>query len=141
MNKTCKFLLSLAFLLGGCVHGDPAPTAPKTTELQAKPLQAPLLWEVQKGKDKSYLFGTVHVGVDADKDLPQSVWTAFSDSPCFIMEADQSEIDPRAMMAMAKLPQGEKLSDKVTPQVWDKIQTDLSEKLPSELLLRSRPWF
>ena len=109
MEKTRPFLLALAFLLGGCVHGEKAATPSKPAAFRSAPLAAPFLWEVSKGKDKSYLFGTIHVGVDADKDLPPSVWQAFSDSPCFVMEADQSEIEPRALMQLAKLPPGEKL--------------------------------
>lgn len=143
MEKTTKFLVVLGLLLTGCVHTQPAP-APVSSgpvHLRAVPLKAPLLWEVTKGKDKSYLFGTVHVGVDADKDLPPSVWTAFRDSSCFVMEADQAEIEPRTMMQMAKLPPGEKLSDLVSPAVWTKVVEDLGDQLPKDLLLHSQPWF
>jgi uncharacterized protein YbaP (TraB family) len=140
MEKTFKILVVLGLLLTGCVHSDPAPPA-GVSSLHTGPLKTPLLWEVTKGKDKSYLFGTVHVGVDADKDLPKSVWSAFSDSSCFVMEADQAEIDPRALMAMAKLPAGVKLSDKVSGEVWQKIRSELGSTMPEELLLRSEPWF
>ena len=128
MDKIRHFLLLLILIpFAGCVHSDPSGTpAGKSEPLSAASseavrVKAPLLWEVAKGKDKSFLFGTVHVGIDADRDLPASVWQAFSDSPCFVMEADQDEIDPRALMAMAKLPPGEKLADKVSPEVWKRI--------------------
>ncbi len=141
MEKTRHFLLALACVLGGCVHTEKDSAPSKAAAFHTAPLAAPLLWEVSKSKDTSYLFGTIHVGVDADKDLPPSVWRAFSDSPCFVMEADQSEIEPRALMQMAKLPPGEKLSDKVSPEAWKKIGEDLAESMPKDLLLHSQPWF
>lgn len=143
MKITRHFLMSLALLLGGCVHDGPVPVSePRATPVvHAGPLASPLLWEATKGKDKTYLFGTVHVGIDADKDLPPTVWKAFSDSPCFVMEADQSEIEPRALMAMAKLPPGEKLADKVSKDAWTKIETDLKDSVPKDLLAHAKPWF
>lgn len=144
MDKIRHFLLLLTLWQVGCVHSESPVAKSESTSLasaEALEIQAPLLWEVAKGKDKSFLFGTVHVGIDADRDLPASVWKAFSDSPCFVMEADQDEIDPRALMAMARLPAGEKLSEKVSPEVWKRIETDFDGKMPKELIASSKPWF
>ncbi len=141
MDKFRHFLLLLALGQVGCVHTEAPATRSEPASLRSDEIKAPFLWEVAKGKDRSYLFGTVHVGIDADKDLPLSVWKAFGDSPCFVMEADQSQIDARALLAMAKLPPGERLEDKVSPEVWDRIERDLEGEMPEGLIATSKPWF
>ena len=51
----------------------PAPSAAPVV------VQRPLLWEVQTAGGKSYLFGTMHVGVEADH-LPRVVWAKINEA-------------------------------------------------------------
>ena len=62
-------------------HVDP----PKTIAVQKLPTT--FLYEVSKGGDRSFLFGTVHFGV-AVSELPDSVLTAFENARLYVGEFD-----------------------------------------------------
>ncbi len=134
-----------------CVHtssssSEPAgPTAPPAHGDSAAgkdtTLPHPFLWTLERDGKKSYLFGTVHVGVNAEKDLPPSVWNAFKKTPCFVMEADQSEMEPRTLQAMATLPEGETLPASLSKEAWEKLRTRLAGALPPTMLEHAKPWF
>jgi uncharacterized protein YbaP (TraB family) len=128
--KTAVLPALFVLATGSCVH-----TAAR------EPVARPLLWAIEKDGRTSYLFGTMHVGVDAETDLPPAVWDAFRRSSCFVMEADQGAVDPRALLAMATLPKGESLEHMVKPETWAKLVSDLDGKLPPGVLARSKPWF
>jgi uncharacterized protein YbaP (TraB family) len=89
----------------------------------------------------SWLFGTVHVGVDAEKDLSKGVWAAFRASPCFVMESDPSAMSPTEVVSLSRLPEGERLPAKLEPAVWTKVKERLGGALPQPLLEGSAPWF
>ncbi len=78
MRNRFLILISL-FLLNGCAE----------TKYQVK---RPFLYEVSKGNQVAYLFGTMHKGVIAE-DLPESFWWYFGTSDAFVAEVDLQDKD------------------------------------------------
>jgi len=108
-------LVAMAVALGGACHSrsdaDPA----------AGPLTHPLLWSVEKGGRTTYLFGTMHTGVDAAARLPPVVWAKLDAAPAFAMETDLD--DPTAADAVPPSPGS--LRDALGDAYWHKLETAL----------------
>ena len=101
----------------------------------------PLLWEVSTAGGKSYLFGTMHVGIEADH-LPRVVWAKINEATTFVMEADVS--DPGAMVGMAKeamLPADRDLRKELGPELWAKTVKAAGGAVPESMLAHFKPWF
>lgn len=75
-------LITLALFLTGC-----ASTSERAKEVPVPTLKSTFLYELEKGSDRSYLFGTVHLGVGI-RELPPSVLAALNSSRLFIGEFD-----------------------------------------------------
>jgi uncharacterized protein YbaP (TraB family) len=156
MTRTHAILLALLFALvtsacrrntetetiASATEAPPAPSAPpadSAPEPTAQRVQEPLLWEISSPKGKSYLFGTMHLGVAAD-DLPAVVWDKIREAKTFVMEADVT--DPAAltgMMQKAQLPADKSLETELGPELWPK--TVAAAQLPESMLARFKPWF
>lgn len=141
------FALHLLILVGSsaCVS-TPAksPAEVVSAPSTAGQLTHPFLWDVHAKTTTtpaSFLFGTVHVSVDPHKELPPSVWRAFQDAPCFVMEADQQAMEPRAVLAMAKQPPGKHLSAELKPETWKQLTKKLAPMVPADVLDQSQAWF
>jgi hypothetical protein len=74
--------------LGGCV----SQTSATKSFVDLQPVEKPFLWKAKKGAQQSWLFGTIHLGIDAERELPKEVWDAFNASDCFVMEANPADI-------------------------------------------------
>jgi uncharacterized protein YbaP (TraB family) len=78
------------------------PAAPAAGSASAEPKPAvlahPLLWAAEKDGKTTYLFGTMHIGIDAETRLPPVVWAKLHDAKAFAMEADIN--DPKLIAAM-----------------------------------------
>lgn len=92
---------------------DPGPKAP------VKVITRPLLWKAEKDGTTSWLFGTFHVGVNADTQLPKVVFERLKESKAFAMEADTTE-DGLAL-AMQRTDGGSLRAD-LGPVYWKKIE-------------------
>jgi uncharacterized protein YbaP (TraB family) len=102
-------------------------------------LRGPLLWEVQGRNGPSYLFGTIHAGFQADRELPAWVWDKLEACDTFVMEADIEKLDVMEMTRLASLPDGKSLSDMLEPGDWRAL-LDLTG-LPESSLRTRQPWF
>lgn len=112
-----------------CVHLAPAP------------MERDFLWTASKDGKTHHLLGTIHVGVDAEAELGPQVWEGFRTSSCFVMESDQSAIDSRELLRMARQPEGQSLRAKLKPETWDRLVARLGRVLPPETLDGSEAWF
>ena len=101
-------------------------------------IERPFLWKIDKESGPTYLFGTIHIGVDPEKELPPSVWKAFEQSTTFAMEADVSKVNFADAMRHARLPPGEKLSSGLTTEQWT-LLVKLSG-MPEAQLEPLQPW-
>lgn len=98
-----------------------------------------LLWKVE-GADSVYLYGTIHRGVDARKELPPKVWEIFKECKTCITEADVKALSPSRMLALGQLPKGKSLYSMLTSEAWARIQKDLGKSIPLTVLKKLRPW-
>lgn len=102
-------------------------------------LRGPFLWEVQGQRGPSYLFGTIHAGFQADRELPAWVWEKLTRCDTFVMEADVSKVDVLEVAQLASLPDGKSLADMLPARDW-KALLDLTG-LPEATLRTRQPWF
>lgn len=130
-------IAAVLVLLTGCFSHV---TAPREL-IDAVPVEKPFLWQVKKGTQQSWLFGTIHMGVDAERELPSAVWDAFKASDCFVMEANPAEVTISEIAKFAYLPTGQRLSKMVAPDVYDRLKKRLNGALPETLIDRAQPWF
>lgn len=101
-------------------------------------LRGPLLWEVQGAGKPSYLLGTLHIGYDADRDLPQWIWDKLEQSDTFVMEVDLASLSPTEMARASQLPDGHSLEQLLGPDDWQLLRQ--SVPLAASGLDRLQPW-
>lgn len=54
-------------------------------------LAKPFLWVVERDGRSTVLFGTMHMGVDPLRQLPEAVWSRLDAAPAFAMEANPAD--------------------------------------------------
>ncbi|HMG55858.1 MAG TPA: TraB/GumN family protein [Kofleriaceae bacterium] len=107
--KRVALLAALAAALGGAFTTASAPGA----------LDRPLLWSADKDGRTTYLFGTMHAGIDAEARLPAIVWRALDAAPAFAMETDLDRAAP------AGPPPTGSLREALGPAYWEKLEAAL----------------
>lgn len=138
-------LLSLLALTATTACGGAASSAAggATRPVDARPddhgMRGPLLWELQGPRASSYLFGTLHVGFRADRDLPDWVWDKLGACDTFVMETDLGKVDVVEVTRLASLPEGQSLSEMLAPDRWNEL-VELTG-LPESALRSRQPWF
>jgi uncharacterized protein YbaP (TraB family) len=142
-RRLVRIALAL-FGLGSVACGSsaaPAPSAPARRH-SARPddagLRGPLLWEVQGAAGPSYLFGTIHAGFQADKELPAWVWDKLDASNTFIMELDPTSIPVVELARMGQLPDGKSLDQMLGAKDFAALASLLAT--PPDSLKRLQPW-
>jgi uncharacterized protein YbaP (TraB family) len=135
----------LALLLAPVqVFADPQASASGPPQPQAD--TAPnrgLFYQVSKGGNTLYLFGTLHVGKPEFYPLNRQVVTALQRSKYLAVEADPSDFSAmaRAFADSAMYPPGESLDEHVSFRVMRDLKTVLDTyQLPLEQAQRMRPW-
>lgn len=81
------------------------------------PWSEPFLWRIKSESGDSYLFGTVHLGFDLEKDGPSVILERFAESDRFVTETDLSRA-PTVISRYLTLPEGETLSGKLSKEDW-----------------------
>ena len=110
-----------------------------------RPNVSPAMWVVKDADTTIYMFGTFHL-LDGKQDwFNDEVKTAFDASSEVVLEAimpdNPAELQP-LIMKYAVDPQGRKLSQKLTPEVKAKLDTQLASLgLPAQALDPLEPWF
>lgn len=94
-------------------------SAPPPLATDKKLVAAPLFWTATKNGKTLHLLGTIHLGIDAEKQLPTLVWDVFKAAPRFAMETDMS--DP-SMLAAGIRKDGSALSKELGAPYWDKLE-------------------
>jgi uncharacterized protein YbaP (TraB family) len=92
LNRLLRFL-PLAAL--GVVLAGSAPAEAEAAESTAATIDAPFLWQIDGGDKPSYLFGTIHAGVDAEE-LPSIVSHSLRSSEFYVMETSPGDVYPPA---------------------------------------------
>jgi uncharacterized protein len=129
--------IAAALAAGGCKQkaerrAEPAPPATPTTapatddpwgkpEAAKDPLKQPLLWSMEKDGKTSYLFGTMHLGVDPHTRLPDVVWDKLDAAKVFAMETDLASASNFDILQK----DGMTLQKELGPEYWKKLEDAL----------------
>lgn len=129
-------LATTALLVGACKQQPkaPAPAPPAAAvdprtgpdwrqDRATEPLPAPLLYAAAKDGKTTFFLGTIHVGVDADRQLPTIVWETFDAAPTFAMETNLR--DPAAASLMER-SDGKTVHDDIGPVYFAKLESALT---------------
>ncbi len=132
-----RFLVATAALivgLQGCkrepTRRDPAAAGPdpwadtvaKAGDPAAKRITRPFLWQADKDGVTTWLFGAVHMGVNAETQLPGYVLERIATAKTFVMEADTA--DPGLALAMQRADGGSLRAD-LGPEHWKKLEDEI----------------
>jgi len=89
------------------------------------------VWKVSKGDDYLYLGGTLHLLPESAFPLPAEFEQAYNDSDHLVQEAKLPEADDQtaqiAMINAMSYGNGEKLSDKLSPEVYQQLAEYFSQ--------------
>ncbi len=105
-----------------------------------------MLYEIENGKNKVYLLGSIHLMPEEAYPLDPAIEEAFDKSDVLVVELDASNIDQNQLQAFiaprAVFQDGTKLSDMLEPKAF----RSLSEKfeamgIPQAQMNMFRPWF
>ncbi|HWL73323.1 MAG TPA: TraB/GumN family protein [Burkholderiaceae bacterium] len=102
------------------------------------------LWEVRKGKQTAWLFGTIHVGRPEFYPLPPSRLGPLKRADAIVLEADVSD-SARAIAATQKYAQYAEgtpgLETRLTPELRQRVESLLSRnQLDPAPMMRMKPW-
>lgn len=113
---------------GGGKVPDPAGVAPAERPAGARePVSKPFLWRAEKDGKTTWLFGTMHLGVDAETQLPAWVMDKVGQASAFVMEADVS--DPNQVARALQRHDGGSLRTDLGPAHWQKLETAIGAQL------------
>jgi uncharacterized protein len=121
--KRVAVLLALAAMLGACRQ------APEPAAQGDGPLPHPLLWSAEKDGRTTYLFGTMHAGIDAQARLPAGVWTRLDAARAFAMETDLDDAAAGAPLP----PASGSLREALGPAYWAKLEGALGPAAAREV--------
>ncbi len=137
--RTAFALLGIGSAACGSAAARSAPApARHTTRPDDAGLRGPMLWEVQGAHGPSYLFGTIHAGFHADRDLPAWVWDKLDGADTFIMELDPTSIPIVEMAKLGQLPEGKSLDQMLGEKDFAALVALLETS--GESLKRLQPW-
>ncbi len=109
----------LTWLAAAAVAVAAAAVACRPAATQSGVTERPLLWSAEKDGQKTYLLGTMHIGFNAEKQLPRWVWDKVRASKSFAVETDIS--DP-LLMSTGVRRDGISLRDELGEEYWKKLE-------------------
>lgn len=133
MRRLLVSLITLSALLAGCKSDpkrvDHAGNAAARDSAGPAPgvISKPFLFRAEKDGKTSWLFGTIHLGVNAETDLPPWVADKIDASAAFVMEADTS--DATALARALQRNDGGSLRTDLGPEYWKKLEDAVGERL------------
>ncbi len=89
------------------------------------PLKRPMFWSAEKDGKTTYFLGTMHIGIDAESQLPQLVWDKLDAAPVFAMETDPA--DP-SILGIGRRDDGKTLRDDLGEEYWKKLSAQLEPR-------------
>jgi len=93
------------------------------------------LWKVEGQRNAVYLLGSVHVLKKENYPLAAAIEAAFTNSSVVVFETDVAALDDPGiafkMMSKCRLPEGETLSQQLSPEVYKQFTNHLSGSLMS----------
>ena len=107
---------------------------------------APLLWRVERDGVRSYLFGTMHVGLTMAEGLTPVGLARLDEARRVVVELDLAEPEAiaqatRELAASGMLPAGESLRSMLPAAHWTTLVGLHHDVVPAAALDRLQPWF
>lgn len=104
------------------------------------------LWEVENGKTKMYLLGSIHLMPESTYPLNPIIESSFNESDILAIEADPTKIDQakvqQLIMNTGMYPQGETLKENIDTELYQKIETVFTTfGMPMQQIDMFKPWF
>jgi uncharacterized protein YbaP (TraB family) len=144
--------------LGAHLNPDSIAAVTLTASAQAMPMAqacadptSTMLWRVQSpalaaNGSELYLFGSIHMGKPEFYPLADEIESIFDQTDYLVFEVDpNTATDPAVIVSMqtrGMLPQGQSLSDVVSPKVMTDFRRVMGELgLPAENFMSMQPWF
>jgi len=93
------------------------------------PLPHPFFWSVEKDGKTTYMLGTMHVGIDAESQLPQIVFDKLDAARAFAMETDIND----QSLGELNLPAGETVHQELGDDYWHKLEGALTPPVASRI--------
>lgn len=90
-------------------------------------IDKPFLWRAEKDGKTTWLFGTMHLGVDAETQLPAWVKDKVGEASAFVMEADVS--NPGEVARVLQRSDGGSLHADLGDAHWAKLETAIGAQL------------
>ncbi|HTJ81268.1 MAG TPA: TraB/GumN family protein [Polyangiaceae bacterium] len=119
-----------------------APSASARTETDAAAKAPAVMFEVEQAGQKSWVFGTMHIGIDAEKVLPPIVFDRLDHATVVVFEANVFEISPTDVIGAATMPPGKSVKTQLAPGHWKLLVDRVGGMLmPEATLEKFRPWF
>lgn len=99
-----------------------------------------VMWKISDGDSELYILGSIHVGDDAMYPLDEEIYAAFDESEALVVELDQRKLDQQTAMKYMLDMSGKKLSEKISPENFQKISQTLGMLMPLEQIEMLKPW-
>lgn len=101
----------------------------------------PILFSLTSGTATNYVFGTMHAGMDLDKDIDPVVLRSLDASSSAAFEVDTDKIDPMAAAALMMLPPGKSAKEGLSESQWKTLTDKVAGLLmPESSLEVMKPW-
>lgn len=101
----------------------------------------PDFWLAEKGTQKIWLLGSIHVGTESMYPLPENIANAWKQSDQLILETDISDTD-NSWMQLAILPDNSSLPQKLSVEEYQRLnQISQTLHISIKQLERFQPWF
>lgn len=135
-------LIVLALVVGACRSTEPATAerhAPAQTSTSTStvdpwapqaqralpppevtdPFPRPMFWAATRDGTTTYLFGTLHGGVNAERRIPRWVWDQFDAASTLVLEVDLQDIE---LSRWTIRPEGRSLRDELGEAYWARFE-------------------
>ena len=101
----------------------------------------PDFWLAEKGQQKIWILGSIHVGTESMYPLPASITDAWKQSNQLILETDISDTD-NSWMHLAMLPIGTSLSNMMPFDEYQRLKkVSQTLQVPMNQFEQFQPWF
>lgn len=113
-----------------------ANTATKPVKDEVKKLAQPFFYKVEGPKGEvGHFLGTMHMGIDAEKELPDYVWKVIDAAKVVSLEADIS--DPSLAMGLM-LPKDTNLRKELGEETWKLLEEAIGKQM-AQMLMPMKP--
>jgi uncharacterized protein YbaP (TraB family) len=103
------------------------------------------MWQVDGGKNRVFLLGSVHLLRAADHPIPPVIYSAYEEAETLLMEMDMDDVDMIEAQALITelglIQEGGSLREMMGPGAWSEAEKLAGRaNIPLAMLASSKPW-